>query len=78
LNILIPWLAMFAVCFAASFVGTYLQRKARKRRELERKMHQADVVLASVTAAFQPPRQSGGLGNYSVKEQQGSVGRFNQ
>ncbi len=37
MKILIPWIAVFLVCLAASFVGTYFQREKRKQRNLLKK-----------------------------------------
>jgi hypothetical protein len=38
MKILIPWIAVFLVCLAASFVGAYLQSKKRKQRALLKKL----------------------------------------
>jgi hypothetical protein len=71
MNILIPWIAVFLVFLGLSFVGTYFQRTEKARRELLKKLHNADRPSPGAQAAPRPTQAQ--LGRYGTGGQQGRV-----
>lgn len=73
MSILIPWVAVFAVCLALSVIGMRLQRneKDRKRRmdEWRRQTYSASALAA---AAMEPSAQTHPGGINRVREPQGA------